>query len=95
MKRFLLCVCSIAIVSCVFHRVEVKQIPPRGAVAVTSPVKAHLKDRWTVVYANGVTVAGGTLQGMGVRYDLALTNPVVVGSVPLDSVIVWRAFKPR
>jgi hypothetical protein len=94
-KRFLLCVCSIPAVSCIFHRVEVKQVLPRDAVAVTSPVKAHLKDGSTVVYANGVTVAGSTLQGMGVRYDLALANPVGVASVPLDSVIGMESFQTR
>jgi len=95
LKRLLLCVCSIASVSCVFHRVEVKQVVPRDTVAVTSPVKAHLKDGSTVVYANGVTVAGGTLQGTGVRYDLALANPVIVASIPLDSVIGMESFQTR
>ncbi len=68
MKRFLLGVLAISTTACfVFHRVEVKEVAPRDAVVVTSPVKAHLKDGSTVVYAKGVTVSGGSLRGAGLR----------------------------
>ncbi|HEY6343893.1 MAG TPA: hypothetical protein VIY49_20550 [Bryobacteraceae bacterium] len=95
MKRFLLCVSALAAVSCVFHRVEVKQVVPSDGVVVSSPVKAHLKDGSTVVYAKGVTVAGGALQGAGVRYDFALKQPVNVTSIPLDSVVGMESFQTK
>ena len=77
MKRFLVSAVLGAFVmsaaGCfVFHHVDVQQVVPRDAVVVTSPVKAHLKDGSTVVYAYGVTVSGGTLRGAGVRYDVTL-----------------------
>jgi hypothetical protein len=80
---------------CVFHRVQVQPIVPRDAVVVTSPVKAHLKDGSTVVYAKGVTVSGGALRGSGVRYDLALKQPTNVDSIPLDFVVGMESFETR
>jgi hypothetical protein len=79
----------------VFHRVEVQQVVPRDAVVVTSPVKAHLKDGSTVVYAYGVTVSGGTLRGPGRRYDLTLKQSAEVDSVPLDSVVGMESSQTR
>jgi hypothetical protein len=99
MKRFLagalLCALAISAAGCVFHYVQVQQVVPRDAVAVTSPVKAHLKDGSTVVYANGVMVSGGTLVGTGVRYDIALKQSTNVGSIPLDSVVGMESFQTR
>ena len=98
MKRFLVgaLLSALAIsVGCVFHRVQVQPVVPRDAVAVTSPVKALLKDGSTVVYAKGVTVSGGTLRGAGVRYDLALKQSASVDSIPLDSVVGMESFQTR
>ena len=93
----LLAVLAIFAAGCVFHRVQVEQVIPRDAVAVTSPVKAHLKDGSTVVYANGVTVSGGMLRGAGVRYDLGVkwTKSTNVDSIPLDSVVGMESFQTR
>ena len=99
MKRFsigaLLCALAISAAGCIYHRVQVQQILPRDAVAVTSPVKAHLKDGSTVVYSNGVTVSGGMLRGAGTRYDLALLQSAGVDSIPLDSVVGMESFQTR
>jgi hypothetical protein len=99
MKRFLvgalLAALAISAGGCVFHRVQVQPVIPRDAVVVTNPVKAHLKDGSTVVYANGVTVSGGTLRGAGVRYDLALQQSTNVDSIPLDSVVGMESFQTR
>jgi hypothetical protein len=100
MKRFLVRAVLGALVmsaaGCfVFHHVDVQQVVPRDAVVVTSPVKAHLKDGSTVVYANGVTVSGGMLRGAGVRYDLALKQSPNVDSIPLDSVVGMESFRTR
>ncbi len=101
MTRFLfgalLVTLAISTAACafIFHRVDVQQVAPRDAVAVTSPVKSHLKDGSTVVYANGVTVVNGALQGAGVRYDLALKQSAPVVSVPLDTVIGMESFQTR
>lgn len=101
MKRFLvgalLGALAISAAGCVFvfHHVDVQQVVPRDAVAVTSPVKAHLKDGSTVVYATGVTVSGGTLRGAGVRYDLTLKQSTKVDTIPLDSLVGMESFRTR
>lgn len=99
MNRFLfgalLGALAISAAGCVFHFVQVQQVVPRDAVVVTSPVKAHLKDGSTVVYANGVNVSGGTLLGAGVRYDLALKQSTKVNTIPLDSVVGMESFQTR
>ncbi len=98
MKRFLvgalLGTLAISAAGCVFHYVQVQAVP-RDAVVVTSPVKAHLKDGSTVLYANGVTVSGGTLRGPGVRYDLALKQSTNFDTIPLDSVVGMESFQTR
>jgi hypothetical protein len=66
---------------------------PRAAQQIGSPVKAHLLDGSTVVYRRGVTVAGDTLYGQGVRYDLGLASLGRVGPVPVDSVGAMEAFR--
>lgn len=100
MKRSLfaaiLAALAISTAGCVvFHRVQVDQVIPRDAVAVTSPVKAHLKDGSTVVYANGVTVSGGMLRGVGIRYDVALKQSNNGDSIPLDSVVGMESYQTR
>ena len=101
MKRFyvsaLLGIVAISAAACIWisHRVEVKAVDPRDAIVVKSPVKAHLKDGATVVYADGVTVTGGMLRGAGLRYDLTLRQTGKVDSVPLDSVVGMESFQTR
>jgi hypothetical protein len=98
MRRFavpLLGVLAISTAGCIFHRVQVQPVAPREAVAVTSPVKAHLKDGSTVVYANGVTVAGGTLRGEGLRWDLSLKQAATVDNIPLDSVVGMESYQTK
>jgi hypothetical protein len=97
-KQFLVCALfgtlAISVAGCVFHRVQVQRVIP-GDTVVTSPVKAHLKDGYTVVYANGVTVSGGMLRGTGIRYDLALKQATNVDNIPLDSVVGMESFQTR
>ncbi len=97
MKRFLvgalLGALAFSAAGCVFHFVQVQKLVPSDAVVVTSPVKAHLKDGSTVVYAKGVTVSGGTLLGAGARYDLALKQSSNVNTIPLNSVVGMESFQ--
>jgi hypothetical protein len=99
MKRFLvgalLGALAFSAAGCVFHFVQVQKLIPSDAVVVTSPVKAHLKDGSTVVYAKGVTVSGGTLLGAGARYDLALKQSSNVNTIPLNSVVGMESFQTR
>ena len=96
MKRCLAFILSCAVMaSCVFRRVDVEPVSTRAPVAVKSAVKAHLRDGFTVVYPEGVTVTGDALQGRGTRYDLNLQNGTPVDRVPLADVIGMETYRTR
>lgn len=65
------------------------------SVEVRTPVKAHLVDGSTVVYREGVRVAGGRLTGAGTRYSLTLTDPTPTAELPLDSVVALESFRTK
>lgn len=79
----------------IVRTVQVDEVPAtrRDSVRVRSAVKAHLIDGSTVVYPDGILVAGDTLIGPGTRYDLTLGNPVAVRALPLDSVVGMENFR--
>jgi hypothetical protein len=85
----------LAFQGCVFvaHRLEVALVDAAEGVQVTSPVKAHLKDGGTVVFARGMTVSGGSMRGDGVRYDSTLAHSQRVAEVSLDSVAAAETFQ--
>lgn len=81
----------------IFRSVEVESLstavqglPP---VRVESAVKAHLADGSTVLYPDGVTIAGDTVRGTGTRWDLTLTDSGPALPIPLDSVLAMEAFR--
>ena len=82
----------------VSHRVDVQPVDRRDGVVIETPVKVHLTDGSTGVYAEGVTISAGTLRGKGDFCDIALkpfsTNPVLT-PVSLDSVAAIETFQER
>lgn len=78
---------------CVFRRVEVAPVLSQDGVGIVSPVKAHLKDGSTVVYAEGVRISGGVLHGHGARYDLALAFQGDVQELSLHEVVALESFR--
>ena len=70
---------------------------PADQASIVGPLKAHLKDGSTVVYAPSaiVVITGGTLRGAGMRYNLAATEAVRVETVPLDMVVGMERFETR
>lgn len=82
--------------SCVFRSAEVTTIdlhrPPQE---IKSPVKAHLLDGSTVLYASGVQVVGNALVTPGKRYFIGRIDPSASGTIPLDSVIGMESFDTR
>jgi hypothetical protein len=76
------------------RQVEVEPVVPLGGgTRVGTPVKAHLLDGSTVLYAAGLTVHSDTLRGRGQRYDLRLRFQGPVDLVPLDSVAGMETFR--
>ena len=76
------------------HRVVVEEVSrTTDSVHVATPVKAHMIDGQTVVYAAGVTIAHDSVFGAGTRYDLRLQPMGPVGTLPLDSVLGMESFR--
>ena len=85
-----------AITGCVISRgasVEPLDRRTSDSTTVESPVKAHLSDGSTVVFADGATVIRDSVFGRGVRYGpvMQLVGPTT--HVPLDSVIGMETFR--
>jgi len=73
--------------------VTVKPLAVAEPVRVKSPVKAHLTDGSTIVYPDGVSVAGGKLMGVGTQFDLTLKEVGRVGEVALEKVVALESFE--
>jgi hypothetical protein len=67
--------------------------PPHEPVVLTTPVKAHLADGSTIVYARGVIVTATALEGEGERFDLNLRSVGPAKPVGLDSVVAFESFR--
>jgi 1-acyl-sn-glycerol-3-phosphate acyltransferase len=88
MSRSALVALALASTGCVVRAVEVAPIhrhSPRGASPL-HPVRAQLLDGSIVVFPDGATVAGDSLQGRGMRYDFTLRDSTAITAVPLGSV---------
>lgn len=83
---------ALAIGGCFWFRgVRVEEVPIRDVTSVDAAVKAHLIDGSSIVYKDGITIAGDTVHGEGVRYDLTL-GYFLARPVPLDSVLAMESF---
>ncbi|MBL8979363.1 MAG: hypothetical protein JNM53_13170 [Gemmatimonadetes bacterium] len=74
-------------------QVEESRPAPGPGTRVESPVKAHLLDGTTVLYAHGVKVEDQALVGPGTRFGLRLEELGPVERVPLDSLVGMEAFR--
>src|SRR5213596_298903 len=77
----------------VYQSIRPRPLDPHTPVVVTTPVKAHLADGSTVVFAAGVTVDSTQVRGDGNRYSLSLRDSAAVTSIPLDSIVGMEAFE--
>ncbi|HEX5436771.1 MAG TPA: hypothetical protein VFW98_06410 [Gemmatimonadaceae bacterium] len=79
----------------IFRGVKVAPVDPSAdSTAITSPVKAHLVDGTTIVYAHGVVIARDTVRGVGARFDITGNSTTVAERVPLDSVVAMEDLLP-
>src|SRR5574337_6101 len=78
---------------CAFLAGGVRSVAPGpGAVVVTSPVKAHLVNGYTVLYPAGVRIASDSVSGTGTMYDLRLMDRGLAPAIPLDSVVGMETY---
>jgi hypothetical protein len=95
MRLFLSLLAVVLTASCVFHRVDVQpvEVPADAPLTIESPVKAHLRDGSTVVFANGIRVQSGTITGDGRMYDLALATSTRISSIAVADVAAMESFQ--
>jgi len=95
MRSILVVFLALFLASCVVHRLDVAPVDVSSAepIVVTTPVKAHLYDGSTVVFADGVSVSGGVVRGDGVLYDLTLENRSTIDEVPLADVAAMESYQ--
>lgn len=81
--------------ACVHRSVEMQELPKTAPANVASPVKAHMIDGSTVVYAAGAQIGNGRISGVGgVRHDInGVAKPIT--SVSLDSVVGVETYREK
>ncbi len=86
----------LVVAGCVITRVAVEEVKPSGeGTLVRSPLKAHMMDGSTVVFADGAAVGPNVVRGLGQRFPLAGGPAVPVSSVPIDSVVGMESYQTR
>ncbi len=94
--RALLALALLVLTACAItvRTLEVEPVATEGEkpLVVRSPVKAHLVDGSTVVFADGLTVLDDRVVGDGVRYDLVLKEDQRVTELPLDDIAAMESF---
>ncbi len=83
----------------VFRHVEVHEVAKTALpTPVESPIKAHLTDGTTIVFAQGAMIRPDRIEGLGVRYAPTDGPGAVgtrVGGVPLDSVLGMEVYQTK
>lgn len=69
--------------------------PGVGATQVRTPVKVHMTDGSTVIFATGVTISHDSIVGEGVVFALLSDAGRARGGVPMDSVVAVEAFQGK
>lgn len=81
--------------ACVFRSVETRELPKTAPTTVATPVKVHLVDGSTVIYAAGAQIGNGQINGVGgVRHDISGRSTPVF-AIALDSVVGVETFKDK
>lgn len=87
---------AVAIAACSYGTVKVRPLEapgPAGSTSVWNPVKAHLVDGSTVLFAGGVALVDGELLGSGLKVGLRLEPLDSVSRIPLDSVVGMETYE--
>ena len=95
MRTYLALGLTLLLSACVVHRLEVApvNISEGAPIAITTPVKAHLNDGSTVVFASGINVSENTIRGDGILYDLTLENSREVTEISVDDVAAMESYQ--
>lgn len=81
-----------------FWTTDVSAVTPPSdttSTQIRSPVKVHMFDGSTVIFAEGATVSRDSITGDGMSYALLSSVSVSRQAVPMDSVIAVEAFEKK
>jgi hypothetical protein len=81
---------------CIVQRNEIVVSPitrPPSTGVVSSPVKVHLVDGFSVTFQRGVVFGGGYIRGHGEVWDLSLQRSGTVEQVRMDSIAGMEAYR--
>ncbi len=81
--------------ACIIQSPAVQQLPVDFTQAVTSPVKAHLKDGSTIVFRNGALRRADVISGAGLRYPIGSSTATEVYQVPIDSIVGMESYETK
>lgn len=85
---------SVAVACVIVSRSQYEAVPlSRERIAVSSAVKAHLRDGSIVAFQSGVSVWGDSMRGTGTRYSPTLERVGVVSAIPIDSIVGAESFE--
>jgi len=95
-RAFLAPLVLVFAVNCtVVHRVNISPVPPGVPATIATPVRAHLTDGSTVIFAEGVSMTADAIEGRGTRYDLWRTTGVRVQRVERAEVLGMETFREQ
>lgn len=93
-------VCSLFAGACIhaFVRVEPRSVAPPVDLStdtIRSPLKVHLIDGSTVLFAGGARVSAARIEGVGTRYRMLAAVGAPMSVVAMDSIVGVEAFSER
>jgi hypothetical protein len=71
----------------------IEQEEDDAPIIVESPVKVHLDDGSTIVYADGIVVHGDKVIGDGLKYDITLEHQETIEEVSVDDIAAIESFQ--
>ena len=81
-RTLLVPVALVFTVNCtIVHRVDISPLPRGVSATIATPVRAHLTDGSTVIFADGVSVTADAIEGQ-------IANAVIRASVDFDGAVV-------
>lgn len=94
-RALVILVVALFTVQCVVQRTEIRQINKTQPTDVRSPLRAHLQDGSTVVFASGARITADAVEGDGERHNFARSVVDRVTRVRLADLVGIETFDQK